>query len=599
MKYKSKLKKRKYDTGGPYEDIDSPIQRGADGNPITDQSTNPPKSKTIDYGGYASAAMNSVNAIQKAEANPNLNSAQKTSTGVNSTIDAVAGVATPWYGYAKMGSDMGRSFIDRDKSGVPIDSTNKQLDAVIKPQHQMAVDDASKGNYGLATAEMFLPGIGYESRSNSLGLQGDINRTFDSDNTTNYTYEKGGPMNNNFTEFNGGFKHNDNSPENVNEGIPLGKTNNVVQKGETAYKDYIFPGKELDGTDYSAKSVKIKNTYSKRPNDTLSNEQMDKELKDLSTKVEQSRQQKDLELQTKNNKILNRAYKKVFGGRMNYMFEGGFPEKGTSFIRYDENGNPIQANNEFAGSNSTYIPENTTGPINSDYIEKPFYPTLDGNIPKEQTGKPGYYLSPNKKSKNYSFDPNSLYNIGNFAGSAYDIYRGSKGGDSVNYDRVNPDLVDYSKTRELGAKNILTGYRDTKNALKGVNNPAQYLSLIGQQAGKRNQDIGDLYTKSVEAEQNTNAGIKNNAKQFNAQTQRAEADANQMEKDISSNILGEGLRGVGAAFSGTGRDKSAEKSQNESKKYIGSQEYGPAYNDEGKEIKGYRRNKITGKLTKI
>lgn len=154
---------------------------------------------SLNAGQYAAIGQGAmqIGAGMSAYNNPNATSDEKSraaSTGINSGIDTAAGAVTPWYTYAKMGSDFGRqSFIKRDANGVPVNAQNKQLDAVMKPQHQMAIDDALKGNYGLAAAEMFLPGIGYESRSNALGMQKGINKIFGNhSNENNYQYPMGG-----------------------------------------------------------------------------------------------------------------------------------------------------------------------------------------------------------------------------------------------------------------------------------------------------------------------------------------------------------------------------------------------------------------------
>ncbi len=197
--------------------------------------------------------------------------------------------------------------------------------------------------------------------------------------------------------------------------------------------------------------------------------------------------------------------------------------------------------------------------------------------------------SGDESPRNRNFDPNSLYNLGNFAGGAYDIYRGLKGGDPVNYDRakterINPELVNYQPSRDLQRRDIKEGFRSTQQQLRNVNNPAQYLALMTQTAGTRDKTISDSIAKSYENELNTNSSIRgranefnasnqNQANQFNAQVQMQEANARQQEKDIASNTLGYGITQVGEATAGTGRDRQAQMSQSEAEKFIGSTGY--------------------------
>lgn len=201
----------------------------------------------------------------------------------------------------------------------------------------------------------------------------------------------------------------------------------------------------------------------------------------------------------------------------------------------------------------------------------------------------------NKRQRN--FDPNDLYGLGNFAGGLYDIGRGLKGGDDVNFERVNPDLVDYKTSRDLTRRDIKQGFAGDREIFKNVNNPAQYLSMITQRAGQRDKAISDAIAKSVENEQNINAQIRNQAKQFNAQTQKEEADARQREADIASNMVQAGLSSVGSALAGTGRDKKAYVSQETAKQFIGSAEYSPIYDKKGK-ISAYKY-KPTGQIYQI
>lgn len=221
----------------------------------------------------------------------------------------------------------------------------------------------------------------------------------------------------------------------------------------------------------------------------------------------------------------------------------------------------------------------------------------------------------NKFYNERGFDSNRLYNTGNFMAGLYDIYRGSKGGDAVNYERVNPDLVkpelvNYEASRNLQRRDIGEGFRNTQEQLRNINNPAEYRASLIQTAGQRDKLMSDSTAKSFENELNTNAtikgranefnaGAKNQGKYFNASTQRAEADARQMEKDEASNTLQRGLSQTGEAIAGTGRDRAYRVSQEDAKKYLGTGEFKPAYDDKGKEVKGYYRHAATNKLYKI
>lgn len=160
------------------------------------------------------------------------------------------------------------------------------------------------------------------------------------------------------------------------------------------------------------------------------------------------------------------------------------------------------------------------------------------------------------------FDHNSLYNLGNFAGSAYDIYRGLKGASPVNFQRVKPSLVDLSVGRDIARRDVKEGFRDVQRRLKDVNAPAQYLNLLTQTAGRRDKTLSDITAKSAQDQANINAQILNQYGPeglVNAQIQQQEAIARQQEKDVSKNLVSIGLYNAGMGLSQIGSDKSFSK----------------------------------------
>lgn len=347
-----------------------------------------------------------------------------------------------------------------------------------------------------------------------------------------------------------------------------------------------------------------------------------------------------------------------FGGKMQYI-NGGTPDwmRGSNYydpqmsfeeqarLASENSGNPLLApqGNPYAFDNTTfnnntkdytnqmYNPNNIAAPIVRDTMrgasnyrvpntDAPMetigrsnnIPTLGTpvNTPDQLAPRTNPSIGSPEESRvgNNSFDPNSLYNAGNFMGGLYDIYRGLKGGDPVNYERakietINPDLVNYQPSRDIQRRDIKEGFRADQESLKNVNNPAEYRALMMLRAGVRDKTISDTIARSYENEINANTGLKNQGKyfnassknqgnQFNAQTQRLEADARQQEKDIASNTLGYGLTQTGEALAGSGRDKRAYISQEESKRFIGSADFSPV-REKGKTV-GYK-HKATGK----
>ncbi len=215
----------------------------------------------------------------------------------------------------------------------------------------------------------------------------------------------------------------------------------------------------------------------------------------------------------------------------------------------------------------------------------------------ERNGNPSQAYNGNPQIRQNNFNPDNLYNVGNFLGASYDIYRGLKGGDPVDYERVTPENVDYSVARDAITSEINQGFQNNKKTFKNVNNAAQYLSLVTQGAANRDSAISDAISQSYENERNTNAQINNQSKYFNAQTQKGETDARQLEKDVASNTLSTGLYNAGLGLSQAGRDKKAYLSQDQAKRLLGTGDYSYTYDKKGR-VAGIKFNK-TGEVTPI
>ena len=136
-------------------------------------------------------------------------------------------------------------------------------------------------------------------------------------------YADGGMLN----YFDGGFKHDDNNPDNVFEGIPQGmapdNSMNVVEKGETKLGDYVFSdnlkvdknlSKQFDipkGKTFAAVSKKINKELLDRPNDTYTKATVEHNLQNLMQANDIARDMKE-------------ASNFKNGGRMNKYQGGGF-----------------------------------------------------------------------------------------------------------------------------------------------------------------------------------------------------------------------------------------------------------------------------------
>lgn len=256
--------------------------------------------------------------------------------------------------------------------------------------------------------------------------------------------------------------------------------------------------------------------------------------------------------------------------------------------------------------NTPGLLENSITPEQQAYqnsLDNTNYPTPNTSAPSSELGKRyNPFKSYLDKTKNFlnKQDPNFILSeAGNFIGPAYDIYRGLKGGDDVNFDRINPNYVDYQNSRDLVNRNINQAFNNTKESVKSAvgGNSGAYLSNIGNMSYNRDKQIGDYMTQSYENQINVNSQIANQAKGQNAQIQMQESVAKQQEKDIASNTLSTGLYNLGSATNMLGTDLQLKGNEPLIKQLISTQTYNYEYDNRGKII-GIK-NLETGKVTKF
>lgn len=629
----SKNKRKKFDGLDPNQPqyiqpnqnlIDAPEDNrniSYNGNPITDNT----KTKTsTNYGKYAQLGIGAYNAYEGAQSGPGTNG-QKVGNGINGAVSSIAGAVTPWYSLASGASNIGKGFTHQQTITDPTNGqtvtqsntrTNQALADTFTPTHETVINDFSSGNAGKGVLDTFTGGVyntldnffnktnqkkfgqakldtetynkqqfdnqakqqvnyqkqqqDYINQQIQLGLannkEDNTNPLSGQPNLSRYggkmKYGQGGDLTNDLTRYQG-YSHEDG-------GIPLGDSNEV-ENGETrgipntASQDYIYsdklriPGKKIT----FAKASKLIENKFKRDNDKLSNEQKQREINGLMEVQEEVR-----------SNMMDKAYKKAYGGSINKYTNGGYPEWAQPTPFTQDSDAPLQTFNPIQGQLNGYQPN---------YPDQLSTKTTDTSTPDQ--------VPPNYNTNN----SNNLYQAGNFIGSAYDIYRGLKGPAPVNYDRVTPNLVDYSASRDIARRDIKEGFNGTRNDLKNVNNPAEYLSLLGQAANNRDKVLSDTTLKSGEAERNTNAGIINQSKYFNAQTQVSESNARQQEKDEASNTLQRGLAGTGEAITQIGRTKGEQRSEQQALGAISQRDYTLVRNSKGQVIG--EKSKLNGKVT--
>ena len=117
--------------------------------------------------------------------------------------------------------------------------------------------------------------------------------------------------------------------------------------------------------------------------------------------------------------------------------------------------------------------------------------------------------------------------------------------ESISYDRVNPELVDFAQERgsmETSRNNQL-GFLKRQAGMAG--NAGQALNYLASAVPSAYNQYDQQYAQSIEREQNTNAQIMNQANAQNAQIQMREAEANAMERDAARSIRDQALSDIG------------------------------------------------------
>lgn len=117
--------------------------------------------------------------------------------------------------------------------------------------------------------------------------------------------------------------------------------------------------------------------------------------------------------------------------------------------------------------------------------------------------------------------------------------------ESISYDRVNPELVDFAQERGSmeTSRNAQLGFLKRQAGMAG--NAGQALNYLASAVPSAYNQYDQQYAQSIEREQNTNAQIMNQANAQNAQIQMKEAEANAMERDAARSIRDQALGDIG------------------------------------------------------
>ena len=145
---------------------------------------------------------------------------------------------------------------------------------------------------------------------------------------------------------------------------------------------------------------------------------------------------------------------------------------------------------------------------------------------------------------------NMMIAAGSLANSAGDIYglaQGLRGPDEIMLDRLNPDLINLAREREIARRQAATAQAIQRENVRAVA-PSSGAALAGMTAGTAaiNQNLGDILSRSAQTEENANTQILNAAQQANQAIDTQELLLNLQAQAKAQEAIQAGLSGIGA-----------------------------------------------------
>lgn len=377
--------------------------------------------------------------------------------------------------------------------------------------------------------------------------------------------------------------------ENPYGGTPVGPKA-LLEGGETKKGNYVWskrvliPGKK---TTFAKESKLIHKMYrKKRPEDPISIKAEERELGKLEQAQEEVR-----------NTIMDKAYKKAYGGSMKKKMAAGgpfgsrnvdtlIPERSNIYQTVD----PILKSISSNDFSNLELPNSDLTPINP-----------PSQVPSKNYGVNGINVSGDEVSynpdlfpdENFSYNPQDVMSDQEWKDSASNqirtpqtdtsnnkfgmqpedyasvgvqalsglsqLYYGLKGPDKVRdakFNLIRPNKVNLTAAKRLGSQEIDTAFNGVDYDIRGnATSTGSYLGNRLASGIKRAKSKGELLGRLGMEEANANAQIMNSVGSANAQILNQEEQINLgqedkriQEKDASRMAVTEGLNNIGQSF---------------------------------------------------
>jgi hypothetical protein len=328
-------------------------------------------------------------------------------------------------------------------------------------------------------------------------------------------------------------------------------------------------------------SKKINNKYSRRPDDKISMESKERELGNLAKMQESTGLTNNSRGMFKGggkfnpNNPMSDDRATLVSGNFD-SFGAGKPVSGSIDAGYSPNKFSIDPKEGMTVKPFTYktpgslgydTPKQEPGSFNI----KP--PTADLEASKfigETKGKYNYNpTSPVDTNKPLQTEVNPLGYLASAIGPAYDVARGLKGGDPVNFDRMNTkyQYADPRGAMAAANKGLTSAYNSAKNAVRNTTTSAgEYLANMTNIASKEGMErAATMASIKGQSDMANTQGLNQSnltKDQYNAQIQMRESEARQQEEDAARSAVSQGLHNFGQNSLGYGQDLAMNKTQN-------------------------------------
>lgn len=329
-------------------------------------------------------------------------------------------------------------------------------------------------------------------------------------------------------------------------GIQL-SNNNEIENGETVINDFVFSNNLLYNKKqtFADKSKSIDKKYF-RDNDKI--DAMGKKLELEQLANQQENMKKSMIMSELSSKYIN-------GGKLKkkYIWGGGInPNHPMS-----EDRATIELRKKYEGL-VPMTPIGISTNLNSESAGKVL--ELAGKI--QEVPLITSNITDPKTMDVFSNKPNYGNILPQLAGDAFNITQGLKGGDDVNFQRINPYLASPKSAIASMNNATSTSFNSAKNAIRNnATSSGEYLAQMNSLAGAESLKRG-FGVAGIKAEYDKiNTGIMNQTSSQNAGTQMQEADARQRETDSARSAVSKGLSDMGSKIGSINNEKSARNNQ--------------------------------------